>query len=140
MEEPDWERLVREWPTGHLKLAWTRQLLKLRAELPEVFTDGDYAPMEVTGQHRDHFIAFARRHGRDAAIVVIPRWFAAFTDQGRNWPVSQMYDSALNVGGYAVEGFGDDADLTQLLLSDLLAHLPIAALKATFHGACVKPT
>ena len=62
---------MREWPSGHLKLAWTRQLLKLRTELADVFTDGDYEPLEVTGPHRNHFIAFARRHGRDAAIVVV---------------------------------------------------------------------
>jgi (1->4)-alpha-D-glucan 1-alpha-D-glucosylmutase len=54
VEEPDWNRLVREWPSGHLKLAWTRQLLKLRTELAEVFTDGDYEPLEVTGRHCDH--------------------------------------------------------------------------------------
>jgi (1->4)-alpha-D-glucan 1-alpha-D-glucosylmutase len=120
-----------------LKLAWTRQLLKLRTGLAAVFTDGDYAPLEVTGQHRDHFIAFARRRGREAAIVVVPRWFAEFTDQGRNWPGSDIYDAALNVSGYAVEGFAD-ADATQLRLSDLLAHLPVAVLKARFNGA-VKP-
>ena len=137
LEEPDWNRLVREWPSGHLKLAWTRQLLKLRSELAAAFTDGDYAPLEVTGQHRDHFIAFARRQGREAAIVVVPRCFADFTDQGRNWPGSAIYDATLNVSGYAVEGFAD-ADATQLRLSDLLAHLPVAVLKARFNDA-VKP-
>ena len=137
LEAPDWDRLVQEWPSGQLKLAWTRQLLKLRTELADVFTDGDYEPLEVTGQHRDHFIAFARRRGREAAIVVVPRWFAEFTDQGRNWPGSEIYDAALNVSGYAVEGFAD-ADATQLRLSDLLAHLPVAVLKARFTGA-VKP-
>jgi (1->4)-alpha-D-glucan 1-alpha-D-glucosylmutase len=45
-----------------------------------------------------------------------------------------MYDSALNVDGYAVEGFAD-ADPTQLRLSDLLVHLPVAVLKATFNGS-----
>ena len=50
---------------------------------PMYSPNGDYEPLEVTGPHRDHFIAFARRHGRDAAIVVVPRWFADFTDQ---WP------------------------------------------------------
>ncbi|XIA64818.1 malto-oligosyltrehalose synthase [Bradyrhizobium sp. TZ2] len=134
LEEPDWNRLVQDWPSGHLKLAWTRQLLMLRTELADVFTDGDYEPIEVTGQHRDHFIAFARRRGRDAAVVVVPRWFAAFTDQGRNWSDPTLYDAALNVSGYAVEGFAD-ADATQLRLSDLLAHLPVAVLKARFNGA-----
>ena len=58
---------------GHLKLAWTRHLLKLRTELADVFTDGDYQPLEVSGPHRDHVIAFARRRGRDAAIVAVAR-------------------------------------------------------------------
>jgi len=134
LEKPDWNRLVLKWPSGHLKLAWTRQLLKLRTELADVFTGGDYEPLEVSGQYRDHFIAFARRRGRDAAIVVVPRSFADFTDHGRNWPDSEKFDAALNVSGYAVEGFAD-TDATQLRLSDLLAHLPVAVLKARFNGA-----
>jgi (1->4)-alpha-D-glucan 1-alpha-D-glucosylmutase len=134
LEKPDWNRLVLKWPSGDLKLAWTRQLLRLRTELADVFTGGDYEPLEVNGQHRDHFIAFARRRGRDAAIVVVPRSFADFTDHGRNWPDSEKFDAALNVSGYAVEGFAD-TDATQLRLSDLLAHLPVAVLKARFNGA-----
>src|SRR6202008_753974 len=34
-ETPDWPRLLQQWPDGRLKLAWTRQLLKLRTELAE---------------------------------------------------------------------------------------------------------
>ena len=134
LENPDWGRLARDWPSGHLKLAWTRHLLKLRTELAEIFADGDYEPLEVSGDQRDHFIAFARRKGRDAAITVVTRWFAPLTDGGRHWPGSENYDAALNVSGYAVEGFAD-ADATQLRLSDLLAHLPVAVLKARFNGA-----
>jgi (1->4)-alpha-D-glucan 1-alpha-D-glucosylmutase len=134
LKKPDWNRLVLKWPSGGLKLAWTRQLLRLRTELADVFTGGDYEPLEVNGQHRDHFIAFARRRGRDAAIVVVPRSFADFTDHGRTWPDSEKFDAALNVSGYAVEGFAD-TDATQLRLSDLLAHLPVAVLKARFNGA-----
>ena len=134
LENPDWDRLVENWPSGHLKLAWTRHLLKLRTELADVFTNGDYEPLEVSGPHRDHFIAFARRRGREAAIIVVTRWFAPLTDGGRHWPGPENYDAALDVGGYAVEGFAD-ADATQLRLSDLLAHLPVAVLKARFNGA-----
>jgi len=138
LEQPDWEQLVRDWPSGQLKMAWTRHLLKLRTELAGVFADGDYAPLEVSGPHRDHFIAFARRQGREAAIIVVTRWFAPLTDGGRHWPAPESYDTALNVSGYAVEGFAD-ADATQLRLSDLLTHLPVAVLKARFNGAAAKP-
>jgi (1->4)-alpha-D-glucan 1-alpha-D-glucosylmutase len=131
---PDWDRLVEKWPSGHLKLAWTRHLLKLRTELADVFTGGDYEPLAVSGPQADHFIAFARRRGRDAAVVVVARWFAPFTDGGRHWPRPEAYDAALDVGGYAVEGFAD-ADATELRLSDLLARLPVAVLRARFNGA-----
>ena len=85
------------------------------------------------GPQRDHFIAFARRHGREAAIIVATRHFAPLTDGGRHWPAPDVFDATLDVGGYAVEGFAD-ADATQLRLSDLLTHLPVAVLKATFAG------
>lgn len=131
---PDWDWLVEKWPSGHLKLAWTRHLLKLRTELADLFTAGDYEPLQVSGPQADHIIAFARRRGREAAIIVVTRWFASFTDGGRHWPRAEAYHAALNVGGYAVEGFAD-ADATELRLSDLLAHLPVAVLKARFNGA-----
>jgi (1->4)-alpha-D-glucan 1-alpha-D-glucosylmutase len=134
LEAPDWDRLAQDWPTGHLKLAWTRHLLKLRTELADVFTDGDYQPLDVSGPHRDHVIAFARRRGRETAIIVATRSSATFTDGGRAWPRPENYDAALDVSGYAVEGFAD-ADASQLRLSNLLGHLPVAVLKARYHGA-----
>jgi (1->4)-alpha-D-glucan 1-alpha-D-glucosylmutase len=134
LEAPDWDHLAQRWPDGRLKLAWTRHLLKLRTELSDVFAGGDYQPLEATGPHRNHVIAFARRRGRDAAVVVATRWFAAFADGGRAWPRSESYDAALDVSGYSVQGFAD-ADASKLRLSDVLGHLPVAVLKARYHGA-----
>jgi len=134
LETPDWDHLARHWPDGRLKLAWTRHLLKLRTELSDVFAGGDYQPLEPTGPHRNHVVAFARRRGRDAAIVVATRWFAAFSDGGRAWPRSESYDAALDVSGYSVQGFAD-ADASKLRLSDVLGHLPVAVLQARYHGA-----
>ena len=129
LETPDWQRLAQNWPDGHVKLAWTRHLLKLRTELADVFTNGDYEPLQVSGPHRDHIIAFARRRGRDAAIVAVAKSFAAFSQGGRVWPRPENYDGLLDIDGYAVEGFAD-ADASQLRLSDLFRHLPAAVLKA----------
>ena len=134
LEPPDWQGLVQDWPSGRLKLAWTRHLLKLRTELAGLFTYGDYAPLEVKGHHRDHFIAYARRHDRKAAIVVVARSFAAFTDDGRAWPAAGSIDATLDINGYAAEGFAD-ADATGVRLSDLLKDLPVAVVKAGYHGA-----
>jgi (1->4)-alpha-D-glucan 1-alpha-D-glucosylmutase len=134
LEAPDWDHLARHWPDGRLKLAWTRHLLKLRTELSDVFAGGDYQPLEATGPHRNHVVAFARRRGRDAAIVIATRWFAAFSDGGRAWPRPESYDAALDVSGYSVQGFAD-ADASKLRLSDVLGHLPVTVLKARYHGA-----
>jgi (1->4)-alpha-D-glucan 1-alpha-D-glucosylmutase len=133
VETPDWERLIQDWANGHLKLAWTRHLLKLRTELADVFGDGDYQPLDVSGPHRDHIIAFARRRGRDAAIVAVAKSLAAFTEGGRTWPRADAFDGAIDIKGYAPE-----AGASELKLSTLFQHLPVAVLKARFTGA-LKP-
>jgi (1->4)-alpha-D-glucan 1-alpha-D-glucosylmutase len=136
-ETPDWQSLGQNWSNGHLKLAWTRQLLKLRGELAELFADGDYQPLPVKGPHRDHVIAFARRRGRDAAVIAVAKSFARFSQGGRVWPRADAFDATLDVSGYSIEGFAE-ADATELRLSDLFRHLPVAALRARFIGA-LKP-
>jgi (1->4)-alpha-D-glucan 1-alpha-D-glucosylmutase len=127
-ETPDWESLAQAWPDGHIKLVWTRHLLKLRTELPEIFAHGDYQPLEVTGPHRDHIIAFSRRRGRDAVITVVAKSFAAFSQGGRVWPRAETFEGGIGVTGYAVEGF--KAGAAELRLSELFRHLPVAVLKA----------
>jgi (1->4)-alpha-D-glucan 1-alpha-D-glucosylmutase len=139
METPDWESLAQHWPNGHLKLAWTRHLLKLRIELADIFANGDYQPLEVSGPHRDHIIAFARRRGRDAAITVVAKSFAAFSQGGRVWPRAEGFDGVLNVDGYSVEDISGEPRATEVRLSALFRHLPAAVLKARFTGASKPP-
>jgi len=125
LETPDWGALTRAWADGRLKFAWTRQLLRLRNEMPAIFSNGDYAPLEVSGPHRDHVIAFARRRGRDAVIVAAARSFAPFTNGGRAWPRPDAFDGAIDITGYATEGGAN-----RLPLSALFGHLPVAVLRA----------
>ncbi|WP_454630964.1 malto-oligosyltrehalose synthase [Bradyrhizobium cenepequi] len=125
LDAPDWAQLVREWPDGRLKLAWTRHLLRLRTELPDVFTQGNYLPLEASGPHRDHVIAFARQWERDAVIVVVAKSFAPFTEVGRIWPSAAAFDGAVTIKGYVT-----DAGETELRLSTLFRHMPVAVLKA----------
>ena len=138
MESPNWESLAQHWPDGHIKFAWTRHLLKLRTELADVFAHGDYQPLEISGPHRDHVIAFARRRGRDAAITAVAKSFALMSQGGRVWPRAESYDGALNLKGYSMEGISGKAGATEVRLSALFQHLPAVVLKARFEGA-VKP-
>src|SRR6195256_619326 len=136
---PDWESLAQHWSDGHVKLAWTRYLLKLRTELADVFAHGDYQPLEISGPHRDHVIAFARRHGRDAVITAVAKSFAPMSQGGRVWPRADVFDGALNLKGYSVEGIVGEAGATEVRLSALFRHLPVAVLKAGFEGALKPP-
>jgi (1->4)-alpha-D-glucan 1-alpha-D-glucosylmutase len=138
MDAPDWESLVQNWPNGHLKLAWTRHLLKLRTELADVFAHGDYHPLEVSGPHREHVIAFARRRGRNAAIMAVAKSFAAMSQGGRIWPRAENYDGALSLKDYSVKGTDGAVGTTEIPLSALFQHLPVAVLKARYKGA-LKP-
>ena len=134
VERADWQALVRDWPSGHLKLAWTRHLLKLRNELPDVFALGDYEPLEVSGPHRDHVIAFARRRGRHAVIAAVARWLAPLSEQGRRWPQGVAFEGELHIDGYSLERVGSPDD-ARIPLARLFERLPVAALKARLGGA-----
>ncbi len=131
-DRPDWDRLVEAWPNGHLKLAWTRHLLELRTELADAFTHGDYQPLPVSGPHRDHVIAFARRHGDQAAIVAVARALAPMSEGGRVWPRAADFDASLDLRGYKVEGVTEPTGGSELRLAALFRHLPVAVLKARY--------
>jgi (1->4)-alpha-D-glucan 1-alpha-D-glucosylmutase len=133
VEQPNWDALAQSWSGGHIKLAWTRHLMKLRTELAEVFTHGDYEALEVTGAHRAHVIAFARRHGRDAAIVAVGRSLAPMSGAGRNWPGAEAYQGSVITTGYRVEGA--DQDASDLPLATLFRHMPVVVRRAQFNGA-----
>ena len=129
-----WSSATSTWPDGRLKLAWTRHLLKRRNELAAVFANGDYQPLEVRGTHAEHVIAFARRHGRTAAIVVVGRLFSPFTQAGREWPVLEGFDATIDITGYAAPGLtGND-----LPLSHAFRDFPAAVIEARI-TTTVKP-
>ncbi len=131
METPDWADLSRHWADGRIKFALTRHLLRLRTELADVFTNGDYQPLEVSGPHAGHVIAFARRRGRDAAIIAVGKSFAASSQGGRTWPHPESFEGVVNLKGYSVGGIAG----SDVRLSDLFANLPVAVHKAAFNGA-----
>jgi (1->4)-alpha-D-glucan 1-alpha-D-glucosylmutase len=133
LRAPDWQSLAQNWADGRLKLAWTAHLLKLRAELEDVFTHGDYQPLDVSGPHRDHVIAFARRRGKDAAIVAVARHFAPFSQAGRIWPSAAPFDAEIDLDGLAIDGVGEASKALEA--SSLFQLLPVTVLKARIETA-----
>ncbi len=75
-----------EWQNGELKFALTRRLLDIRQRYGQLFTEGDYEPLAMTGTHAAHVIGFARNFKRQRIVAIIGRHFAKLTDGGRHWP------------------------------------------------------
>ena len=58
---------------GRIKAYLIWKILNLRKRQPDLFQLGEYVPLEITGERAKHLVAFARRHGTQALIVVAPR-------------------------------------------------------------------
>jgi 4-alpha-glucanotransferase/(1->4)-alpha-D-glucan 1-alpha-D-glucosylmutase len=123
---------------GRAKLWVIFRLLQLRRRLPELFAAGDYRPLEVTGAHREHVVAFARRHASGTLLVVAGRLYAKMlgAEAGR-LPVGEAWgDTAVRLpkGVVRVESvLGGEAIAPasgSLSLQQACARFPVAALLA----------
>ena len=63
------ESLLPHWRDGRIKQALIARALRLRAELPDLFADGDYVPLEIEGPRAGSAIAFLRRRGGKAVLA-----------------------------------------------------------------------
>jgi (1->4)-alpha-D-glucan 1-alpha-D-glucosylmutase len=74
--------LLRRWHDGRVKLYLTYKLANFRRAFPELMIDGDYLPLEVSGELGDRLCAFARRSGAAWAVAVAPRLIGAAVFRG----------------------------------------------------------
>ena len=62
---------------GRSKLFVTHRLLELRNQREELFTHGSYTALRTTGARARNLVAYARRQGGQACVVIAPRLMAA---------------------------------------------------------------
>ena len=74
----------------------------------------------------DHVIAFARSRGRAAAVVVVGRQFAPFTQAGREWPTLEGFDATVDISGYTAPGLAGN----ELPLAQAFRDFPAAVIEA----------
>lgn len=69
--------VAKQWRDGRIKLYAIWRALNCRRENAELFSDGEFFSLAVSGARQSHISAYGRRRGEQAALVVLPRWFAA---------------------------------------------------------------
>jgi (1->4)-alpha-D-glucan 1-alpha-D-glucosylmutase len=79
-------------------------------------------------------LAFARRHGSEAVIVAVGRYFCRLADGGREWPCGARWRASL-----VTTDLGSITDLlvgarsfpqSEIPVADLFATMPFAVLRA----------
>src|SRR6185503_17379432 len=78
---------------------WVRwRALQLRARYPDLFREGDYIALDVSGQRAAHVVAFARRHEDLALIAVAGRLWGSLGPVGRLTPAAAAWsDTAVDL-------------------------------------------
>ena len=90
--------LLQHWEDGAVKLLVTAAGLRLRADMPQLFLEGDYLPLEVESAVEARVLAFARvsADGR-AAIAVAPHLVSRLVSPehpvplGDRWRTSRIH-------------------------------------------------
>jgi (1->4)-alpha-D-glucan 1-alpha-D-glucosylmutase len=76
------KELLHWWQDGRIKMFILWKSLTFRREHPEVFMEGEYLPIEVSGRRAENVIAFARHLGDKWILVAAPRLMSQLTKAG----------------------------------------------------------
>ncbi len=71
--------LLRHAENGRIKMFLIHKVLWARRRHRQIFEEGDYLPVNITGPQKDHVIAFARKSGKGMAIAVATRFVTSMT-------------------------------------------------------------
>jgi (1->4)-alpha-D-glucan 1-alpha-D-glucosylmutase len=118
--------LLENWTDGAIKMKIIQSILTFRREFPQLFTLGQYEPLEVRGEHATQVIAFLRKHESSELLVVVPRRLG----QVESWRDTRLplrpsrWKNILT--GAPLEVAGEDVPL-----SEIFAEWPLAVLQRT---------
>lgn len=121
---------------GRIKLFTIWQTLQLRLRYQELFLEGSYRPLEVTGCHSDRVVAFARSYKERTIVVIAARWFMEIMGLETPYLSEAIWEETGVIVPddmpkcYHSVFYGDTIDTTGNLLplGKLLKRLPIALL------------
>jgi maltooligosyltrehalose synthase len=80
--------LMQNMHDGRVKMYVIWRALELRNCNAELFREGEYVPLQVSGEHARHIVAFARRNETRSVIVAVPRLTAKLLKNEERLPCS----------------------------------------------------
>jgi len=129
---------------GRAKLYVTWKALQFRKLHAELFRDGDYVVARASGESAAHLCTYARRLGKEAVLVIVPRLYARLMGERDELPLGRSVwgDTQIELpprldgaslrnilDGSVVEARArDGADFVDV--SAALANFPVALLEA----------
>ncbi len=133
-------QLTRQWQDGQIKLYAIWKALNFRREQSELFSKDDFLQLEATGPLAEHVLAILRRHKREWALFVAPRWLArAQETQVNHDPDSFWRETRIRLPDAAPQ-FWENIFTGQklstaneqgsLAVGEMLLHFPVALLSS----------
>jgi (1->4)-alpha-D-glucan 1-alpha-D-glucosylmutase len=127
------QELVAERCDGRIKLMATTRLLNFRREYKRLFSEGDYAPVQIEGPAADHVLAFTRSHQGMTLLVAVPRLLTKLAGAGNVldpsiWEGTTMADPGSGAGSWRDLLSGDEVTANGLALTELFATIPLRVL------------
>jgi (1->4)-alpha-D-glucan 1-alpha-D-glucosylmutase len=138
--EDDPAARLASWQDGRIKQWLIHQVLSLRAERPQLFSQGSYRPLGVTGEHAAQVLAFLRSQGDEHLLVIVPRLAAGLLGEQQvpHVPPQRWGNTSVvlpeELRGRQVTGLLGDCQATTdqgVALSAALAAFPLNLLRIT---------
>jgi len=73
-------QLLSTWKDGRIKLFITYKALQTRKNLSDLFCQGEYLPLNISGPRKEYVIVFARRLEEQWVLTVAGRFFSQLTE------------------------------------------------------------
>lgn len=133
MQNADVQTLWDDKYSGKIKLWLINKLLQERQQQKELFSKGEYIPLQVTGKYKDHILAYARSYQQSWYIIVVPLHIAAISKDENvqiNWEDTCVL-LPKNVPGVWYSVLSDKSLKSQSLLfvQNMLEHFPISVFR-----------
>lgn len=135
--------MLAHWPDGRVKLWLTHKVLRFRAQHQELFTEGEFVPLDSSGEQAKRVVSFLRRGGHEWALVVVPRWLAHARCMQGSIPSPEFWaDTVVHLPMPGPACWRNTLTNEQVLhagsnghncikVGEVLRHFPVALLSAT---------